>query len=597
MRLDALRQYLDEISRYPAVIEGALPALFGVLHAPTPFMALALLLLLAAWVSLIWYIGARIWPAHKAISVASRAIEGIVDPVSFAASFPRFDRAINDMPLLRRPWRLFRVGIVIPAQSSRTPVRHHLRAGDHLHVPALEAGGFNFRFFQTWGYFFFGIGAVISLLGMTSDFYAAGIGGADSAPLLGSLAYKFLPLIAGMIAGMALLGGFHWAKNRLHKDMQKLSRALEERLQFAPQQSAQPAQPAQSYVAQLAAPSHLPAADVRDLPAQPDDLRGFSGDLVSALARIEAQMTDKLPARIGDAMQPLSEALDLLGRRLSESNANALRQAVGELSQGLHTRATQDLEALSDALTQARGGLEDVGHVLRDASEHASAQFSHAGEVLAAQLSRASQDAQQAMAPFPARIGEFGDALDQIHAALARHGDVFAGVAASAQTAMRALNELLSLPRETVAQFTGPAPMPAINMFMVEDLSRAAREMSASAEAVSETRRLLKRLSGRLRQPATTLMANDWDQYRDASEGSDELLSEMLNNFREGASNQRAALDSAISEMEERLERLFRDLDSSTARLESAITSARRHMHGAAVPQGATGSESGDAAA
>lgn len=591
--MDALSQYLTELSAYPAMLADLVPALFLGLQAPLPFLAAALLLLLAAAVSLIWYIGTRIWPAHKAIVIASRAIEGIADPVSFAASFPRFDRAINDMPLLRRPWRLFRVGIVIPAQSSRTPVRHHLRAGDYLNVAALEAGGLNFRFFQSWGYFFCGIGFTAGLLGMASEFYLAGNAVAGASPLLSGLAYKLLPLISGLLAGMALLGGFHWSKHRLHKDMQRLSRALEERLQFAPQQQASSSAP--SYVAQLAPPKHMPSEEGIHTAPQ---MQGFSGDLVAALARIESQMTDKLPNRIRDAMQPLSEALDMLGKRLSESNADALRQAVGELSEGLHARAVEDLQALSQALSQARSGLEDVGHVLRDAGSYASEQLSSAGDALVSQISRVSQEAQQAAAPFPVRINEFGDALDQIHAALSRHGDAFAAIVSSAQNAMRAMNEMLTQPRDIQpVHYAAPAALGPMSMLVVEDLSRAARDMSSSAEAVSEARRLLKRLSSRLRQPATALMAGEWEQFSEIADDADELLNEVLNNFREGASDQRAGLETAISEMEERLERLFRDLDSGAVRLESAITTLRRQTPAGPATQDPANNESSGAAA
>lgn len=592
MRVEALTQYLDQMSQYPALLAAMLPPFFEAMRGPMLSTAAAAALLLAAGICLLWYIGGRIWPAHKAISIASRAIEGIADPVSFAASFARFDSAINEMPLLRRPWRLFRVGIVIPAQSSRTPVRHHLRAGDYLHVKALEEGGLNFRFFESWGYYFCAAGLVLSLIGLASEFYGAGnaVQGMAGSPLSG-LAYKMLPLIAGLIAEMLLVGASEWAKNRLHKDMQRLSRALEARLQFAPQKTAQPAQ---SYVAQLAAPTHLPAEDF----SAADGMRGLSGDVVTALARIETQITEKLPGRIGDAMQPLSEALQAFAKRLSDSNAEALRQAVGELAQGLRTRNAEDLDALSDALAQARSGLLDVGNVLRDAGAHANDQLARAGETLAAQLSSVALEAEHAAAPFPARIHEFSAALDDINTALGRHSDAFAEVVESARTAMAAMNEMLSQPRDMIPPAHAPqlqsAPAPVVNMLVVEDLARAARDMSSSAEAVSETRRLLKRLSSRLRQPATSLMAAEWDQYRDTAEDSGEVLSEVLNNFREGASNQRAGLDAAISEMETRLERLFRDLDSGATRLESALVTLRR-QHGAAGT--APADESDDAAA
>lgn len=115
-----------------------------------------------------------------------------------------------------------------------------------------------------------------------------------------------------------------------------------------------------------------------------------------------------------------------------------------------------------------------------------------------------------------------------------------------------------------------------MDYMMVEDLSRAARDMSSSLEAVSEARRLLKRLGSRLRQPATSLLAQDWEQHREALGESDEVLDEVLENFRAGASQQRAGLDAAIDELETRLENLFRNLDTGASRLDGALQMMRR---------------------
>jgi hypothetical protein len=554
----------------------------------------SLILALAALAGLLWYVSRRIWPAHRLIQMASKAVEGTADQPAFTASFPRFDRALNETPLLRRAWGQFRAGIIVPPQSARTAVRHDARAGDYLHLAGLEAGGFNFRFFRSWPGFFFVIGVLLSLLGILADLHMASLP-LVSSPLIwdevtAGLSIKLLPLVTGAIAGLVLAIGYHWAEQRLSRDLFRLSHVLEERIQFTF------ARPANEQIRLLTGAVGAPAENPAGLSLIPEQLRVLSQEIVAALARVETQMTETMPGRVGDAMQPLSDALDLLGKRLSDSNAEALRQAVSELSQGLHSRAAEDLDALSDALAQARGGIEDAGQALRDATTIASEKLNDAGEALADHLGRASQHAQQAFDPLPARIAEFGDVLSAFNQGLSLHTNAVASAAETSERVIRMLDEILQRPQH------GPAPsaaqivmaqsqMPVMNMMMVEDLARAARDMSVSLEAVAEARRLLKRLGSRLREPATSLLAQDWEQHRGMLTDSDDVLNEVLENFRAGASQQRAGLDATLEELETRLERLYRDLDTGSSRLDGAIQTLRRqsmaaHAAGPAPQEG-----------
>ncbi|HEX4890138.1 MAG TPA: hypothetical protein VFW37_07200 [Alphaproteobacteria bacterium] len=534
-------------------------------------------LLFLGLAGMLWFLARIIWPARRLILMAGKAVEGTADQAAFTASFPRFDRALNETPLLRRPWGQFRAGIIVPPQSARAAVRHHLRAGDYLNLRGLIEGGFNFQYFQSWAGYFFGIGILLSLLAILADIHLTSQAALSNAlawdAMLAGLSVKFLPLVAGAITGLCLSASYKWSEHRLSRDLFQLSHVLEERIQFT---LPSPANEQFRLLTGAVGPASESAAGLSLLP---EHIRSLSQEIVAALARVETQMTETMPGRVGDAMQPLSEALDMLGKRLSDSNAEALRQAVGELAQGLHARAAEDLDALSEALIQARNGLEEAGHSLRDASSHASEKLSDAGEALAEQMGRAGQYAQQALEPLPQHVTEFGNVLTQFNQGLSHHAGTVASAAEMVQRAIGAMDELLQRPRDyppspQPAMAHGPAPV--MDFMMVEDLSRAARDMSSSLEAVSEARRLLKRLGSRLRQPATSLLAQDWEQHREALGESDEVLDEVLENFRAGASQQRAGLDAAIDELETRLENLFRNLDTGASRLDGALQMMRR---------------------
>lgn len=579
MQVEALWKFLESLFTGWTLSESLVSGPIQALHTPLTAMIAAGVLLFVAGAGIIWFVTRRIWPAHRLILMASKAVEGAADQAAFTASFPRFDRAINETPLLRRPWGQFRAGIIVPPQSARAAVRHNLRAGDYLHLEGLEAGGFNFRFFKSWPSFFFGMGAFLTLLGITADMHLASqvvvLSATTWDAMLAGLATKVLPLLAGMSSGLALAATFHWAEHRLSRDLQRLSQALEERIQFSI------TRPVTGDYTQITGAVRVSPEATAEMSMLPEQLRTLSQEIVTALLRVEKQMTETMPGRIGDAMQPLSEALDMLGKRLSDSNAEALRQAVGELSQGLHARAVEDLDALSSALTQARSGLEDAGISLRDASSHASEKLNMAGEALAEQMGRASQQAQQAFSPLPQQVAQLGNMLEQFNDGLSRHGDAVASAAQTAQRAIEAMDEILARPREFAPGSAYPVmtqpQMPVMDIMMVEDLSRAARYMTSSVDAASDARRLLKSLGGRLRQPATSLIAEDWGQHREMMTDPGDVLGEVLENFRDGANRQRASLDAALEELENRLERLFRDLDAGSSQLDGAIQYMRRH--------------------
>ena len=92
----------------------------------------------------------------------------------------------------------------------------------------------------------------------------------------------------------------------------------------------------------------------------------------------------------------------------TEANSEALRQAVGDLSLGLHKGAAQDLDALTGVLEEARAALADVCNVKREASRESSSQLVLAGESLTAQLDRTFREADLAISPLTAQMAEFG---------------------------------------------------------------------------------------------------------------------------------------------------------------------------------------------
>lgn len=560
--------------------QGFVGGVFGWLHDPQMAIAGALALLIFAAIAAWRFMFVRILPVAHAINAVRARIEESSDTVFFATNFGRFDLELNAITPLRRAWLMFRSVLLMPGVNSRQPIRYSSRAADYLHIGALEAGGLNFRFFQGWANYFLGFGVLISFLGLSSDLFMASLPVTpdDPAPvhLLSGMAFKVVPLICGMLGWLLLTFTYRGAEEMLRDGVQSLARAIDDRLQYVAPQS-------------LLSPER---EGLRELELQAEHMRTLSRDIGASLQRVEMQLSDTLPGRIGEAMGPLANAIDQLGRRLAEANTEALRKAVGELAEGLHARASGDIEALSHVLTEARLSIESAGeamrdasHVIRDAAGDAGenlrselaqataalgAGMGGAGAELAAQLATVSRQAEQAFAPLPQRIGDLGDMLQTMNTRMAQQGEAFASVISLSQAAVKSLGESISHIRDAV-----PGAARADDAIVVSDLTRASRDISSSAETAGDARRLLKRLSDKLHQPATRLMNQDWSAHLQALGDTDAMLTEIFENFQESATQQRTALDAAIAELEGRIERLFRDLDSGAERLESAIGTIR----------------------
>ncbi len=584
--MDGLARFFDAIfsgvsSAFGAVLglaQAGVSGMFGLLHDPQVAIASAIALLIIAGITLVRFLFGRILPISQAIALIRGKIEETPDMAAFATNFGRFDLELNGITPLRRAWMMFRAGLVLPPANSRLPIRYSSRAGDYLHLTALESGGLNFRYFQGWANYFLGIGVLIAFLGLSSDLYMASLPASPDAPtpahLLSGMAFKAVPLICGMLGWLLLTFTYRSAEEMLRDGVQSLARAIDDRLHYLAPQS-------------LLSPER---EGLRELELQAEHMRTLSRDIGASLQRVEVQLSDTLPGRIGEAMGPLANAIDLLGKRLAEANTEALRKAVGELAEGLHARASEDISALSDVLCEARLSIESAGEAMRDAShvirdaagdagENLRSELSQAvvllgnglggaGAELAAQLSLVSQHAERAFAPLPQRIGDLSDMLQTMNSRMAQQGEAFASVITLAQAAVKSLGDSMTHIREA-------SPASATDAIVVSDLSRAARDISSSVETAGDARRLLKRLSEKLQQPATRLMNEDWSLHLQSLGDTDAMLTEIFENFQESATQQRAALDAAIIELEGRVERLFRDLDSGVERLESAIGTIR----------------------
>jgi len=571
---------------------GVVSGIFGWLHDPQVVVVFAFALLVAAGVTAWRFMFLRILPVTSQIAKARAVAEETSDLIVFATNFGRVDLEINSIRLLQRSWLMFRAGLVMPLPNSRQPIRYNSRAGDYLNMNSLEAGGLNFRSFQGWANYFLGIGVLITFLGLSSDLYMASLAPVTGGPvLLSGMAFKVVPLMCGMLGWLLLTFTYRSAEERLRENVQSLARAIDDRLQYVLPQTMQSPE----------------REGLRELELQAEHMRTLSRDIGASLQRVETQLSDTLPGRIGEAMGPLANAIDLLGKRLAEANTDALRKAVGDLADGLHARASQDIEALSGVLTEARLSIESAGEAMRDSShviresandagENLRAEISQAaallgdgltsaGSELASQLSQVAEEAERAFAPLPLRISELSEMLQTMNARIAQQGEAFGSVITLSQTAVKSLGE-------SVAHIRDVSPANAIDVAVVSDLSRAARDISSSFEAANDARGLLKRLNERLKQPATRLMSEDWTAHLNALGDTDAMLTEIFENFQNGAAEQRATLDAAMAELEGRMERMFRDLDAGAGRLESAIDSLRSYTPPAVAPQKAKAKDS-----
>lgn len=343
------------------------------------------------------------------------------DPLSFAQHYAEIDAQLQKQPLLAQQWQTYRQTLLPPRQAD-TPVYYTQAPQAYFNIAGLIESRINLRLYQAVPNILVGIGIWFTFLGLVAALWFASQGvAADDInqaqqslrDLLHAATFKFVTSIAGLMASII----FSWAeKARLHQ--------LSKQLETLNQQM--------SNCMLLRTPTQLQALQLQETQKQTQQLKQFQQHLGQTLGQ---SLGETVGLHLQQAVQPLAQAIDGLGDKISSLNQEALTELLERFSQQVQGAAGSELKQLADtlkhlvfALNEFKQGFEQTGMGVGTEMQNAAStlnsvqgNFAQLGDDLlqrlaqtSADLHRTSQNLHAAGAPLAETATRFQQSLEQL---------------------------------------------------------------------------------------------------------------------------------------------------------------------------------------
>ncbi len=340
------------------------------------------------------------------------------DPSSFAQHYAEIDTQLQKQPLIAQQWQAFRQSL-LPARQADTPIYYTQAPHSYFNISTLIESRINLRLYQAVPNILVGIGIWFTFIGLVAALWFAseGVSANDInqaqqslRDLLHAATFKFVTSIAGLLASIL----FSWAeKSSLHR----LSQQLELLNQHI------------SHCMLLRTAAQLQALQFQETQKQTQQLK-----------QLQQHLGQHLGANIGvhlqQAVQPLAQAIDGLGEKISTLNQDALSELLERFSRQVQGAAGSELKQLADtlqhlvfSLNEFKQGFEQMGAGVGTEMQNAATtlnsvqgNFAQLGDDVLQRLAqtsenlhRTSQNLHAAGAPLVETANRFQVSLEQLH--------------------------------------------------------------------------------------------------------------------------------------------------------------------------------------
>ena len=408
---------------------------------------------------------------------------------------------------LRHAWSEFQETLITPEPDARQIVWNTTRPQNFFNARSV---GLEFRFFAALPGIFVGVGLLLTFFGLVSALYFAtsGMNEAGSVEdtqealkgLLSAASFKFYTSIAGLLASLVFVVWLRIAGRIVDASLAAFCKSLEERLQFATEESK---------IFQLTAIAER----------QREELHRLNTDIAMAIGQqVENALNNALPVHLATPLQGLSERLEHVAGNLNNMNVEAL-QSMGEAFNRELRSATQgQFQELATTLGNLQASLEGM----QERMNASSTQFAEAAATIAQRAGDAGNQAIQATGQSAGALRDILEGAAQefsrIGAEIAEHreavGQLTEGAGAAgnaAQTAARAFREA-----------SEPLTVVARNIQEAADSMRST--MESAEEAIRGAQDNIRQAGGHLSEAARTAL-----QASERFGGVDESLANVMN--------------------------------------------------------------------
>ncbi|WP_288586113.1 hypothetical protein, partial [uncultured Methylobacterium sp.] len=406
-----------------------------VMRGLAPFIANDWTILLVVLSLLLWagWCGLKLWKGTgrltAALDGATRRIERTPDAASFAAEYEVVSADLGRDPILGGRWEEFDDSLVRTATGGGR-VRSTGRCDLWFNLGLLRAVGVDPRFHAALPNLLVGAGLLFTFLGLAAALTSAG-GVMEGSPearngalktLLDAASAKFVTSLAGLALSIlyALLRKARLA--RVETALDRFATALEKR-------------------APLVTPVALQQEAIALLDRQATYAEALATDLSLAIAQSLDQAFDK---RLGEHVQPLTEAMQRLADGLSSRNEDAVTRMLDGFLERLQGGTGDRMEGVAASLERLGERLDGLQSGLGEAASR----MAQSADTMAARM---GEGAEAALSRITDQMGSLAETLravaDETRGAGAEAGRELAArlVAAAAgfEAAARSMTEAL----------------------------------------------------------------------------------------------------------------------------------------------------------
>ncbi|MBF0213585.1 MAG: anti-phage defense protein ZorA, partial [Magnetococcales bacterium] len=271
---------------------------------------------------------------------------------------------------------------LLPQRKNSNAIESTVRPADFINLTELEHTGLKIQWFHNMPGTFVGLGLLFTFIGLVAALYFASqainaVGGetVDAAQqtskmqgalaqLLSAATFKFWTSIAGLGSSIVLgwiyrisVRGLDNALNTLCREMERCTLTVTMEM--------------------------LSSRQLDELREQSAQLKEFTGRLAFNLGKaLEEALHNAMPGVMNDAISPVSEKLDSVTQKISNTNENAVQEMIKEFGSVVSVNAGSEIRGASEALITIKDALLETSKAVAGSGTGLSGQIAEAADDL-----------------------------------------------------------------------------------------------------------------------------------------------------------------------------------------------------------------------
>lgn len=406
----------------------------------------------------------------------------------FCLQFERISQDIGQIKSLGHVWDEFVESVVQPKDEGANTIVVSDRPGMYFNIESVLGTNVNLPQFLAYPNYLIGIGLFLTFLGIACALHVAqaGLTSADGGQeamrhLLGVASTKFLSSLAGIFFSIVLAIWQRFSLKHVKAKITKLCDLIELGTQY-------------KSTAELLIESN------EELARHTQALNDMAGNISEGIGTV---LSNKLPASVAQALEPLAEEIKGLAQKFSSTNEDALDSVLKEFLGQMRQSTGEDMQGLMESVSSLRTSLDELVGNIRVMSNDFGAETRESS----VRLGMALEKFTISFGPVLQGITEFSSTLGSLQGIAGRIDEAGGNLSGAATVSQESMTRLSGTVTEIMSQ--------------MEPLKETFAQMSESLNRISAT-------SSQLQQAGSTIFSAAQD-FR----GSAEMIGQAEERFQD----------------------------------------------------------------